>query len=213
MPSQQMVRANKWCEFTRIFSNQKTEIRYIREIIYGQRRKVTYWEITSAPETMPENSTSFVMTNLPGNVKKTLGNLYGLRTWVEYGFRQCKQELGWTDYRFTNFKDIQKWWEIIFSVYTMISLISQPFLSLAQSQETPKVEKRNKSVDFSRHQQWDDGSGWKNTLNNLRLIVQPILVFWVIFPWLDVFPNSKLLLGFNHLISLINQNQPFFSSA
>jgi len=27
--------------------------------------------------------------------------------------RQCKQELGWTDYRFTNFQDIEKWWEII----------------------------------------------------------------------------------------------------
>lgn len=212
MTSEQRVKANKWCKFTRIFSNQETEIRYIREIIYGQRKAVTYWEITSDPETMPENSTSFVMTNLPGNVKKTLGNLYGLRTWVEYGFRQCKQELGWTDYRFTNFKDIQKWWEIIFSVYTMISLISQPFLSLAQSQ-TSQGEQRNNSVNFSRHQQWDSGSGWKNTLNNLRLIVQPILVLWLIFPWLDVFPNSKLLLGFNHLISLINQDQPFFSSA
>ena len=49
------------------------------------------------------------MTNIAGKIKKTLGNLYGLRTWVEYGFRQCKQELGWTDYRFTNFKDIEKW--------------------------------------------------------------------------------------------------------
>lgn len=75
---------------------------------------------------MPENSTSFIMTNIQGNVKKFLENLYGLRTWVEYGFRQCKQELGWTDsdsgsdvgasYRFTSYKDIEKWWEIIFSV-------------------------------------------------------------------------------------------------
>ena len=45
---------------------------------------------------MPENSTSFIMTNIQGNPKKILGNLYGLRTWVEYGFRQCKQELGWS---------------------------------------------------------------------------------------------------------------------
>lgn len=44
------------------------------------------------------------MTNLQEKLKKTLGELYGLRTWVEYGFRQCKQELGWTDYRFTDFK-------------------------------------------------------------------------------------------------------------
>jgi SRSO17 transposase len=212
MPSEQTVRANKWCKFERIFSNQKSETRYIREIIYGKKRAVTYWEVTTDPKTMPENSTSFIMTNIQGKVKKILGNLYGLRTWVEYGFRQCKQELGWTDYRFTSFKDIEKWWEIIFSVYTIVSLNSQAFLSLNQ-QQTSKFERKNSSVDFSLHQQWDYGSGWKNTLNNLRLILQPILVLWLIFPWLDVFPNSKLLLGFNHLISLINQYQPFCSSA
>jgi hypothetical protein len=32
------------------------------------------------------------MTNLQGKMKKTLRGLYGSRTWVEYGFRQCKQE-------------------------------------------------------------------------------------------------------------------------
>ena len=50
---------------------------------------------------MPDNSTTFVMTNIRGNLKKTLAALYGLRTWaacfwtehlprkslVEYGFR------------------------------------------------------------------------------------------------------------------------------
>lgn len=211
MPSEQKVRANKWCKFERIFSNQKSETRYIREIIYGKKRAVTYWEVTTDPETMPENSTSFIMTNIQGNVKKSLGNLYGLRTWIEYGFRQCKQELGWTDYRFTSFKDIEKWWEIIFSVSTMISLNSQPFLGLNQ-QQISKIEKKKNSIDFSIHQQWDCGRGWKNTLNNLRLILQPTLVLWLIFPWLEVFPNSKLLLGFNHLISEINQYQPFYSS-
>jgi len=79
-------------------------------------------------------------------------------------------------------------------------------------QKISQVEKKDNSVDFSVHQQWDCGSGWKNTLNNLRLILQPTLVLWLIFPWLEVFPNSKLLLGFNHLISLINQYQPFYSS-
>ena len=141
MPSDQKVRANKWCKFERIFSNQKSSTRYIREIIYGKKGAVTYWEVTTDPETMPENSTSFIMTNIQGNVKKFLGNLYGLRTWVEYGFRQCKQELGWTDYRFTSFKDIEKWWEIIFSVSTVVSLNSQPFLSLNQ-QQTSKIEKK-----------------------------------------------------------------------
>ena len=212
LPANQRVRANKWCKFERTFSNQKSETRYIREIVYGKRRAVTYWEVTTDPETMPENSTSFIMTNLQGNLKKTLGNLYGLRTWVEYGFRQCKQELGWTDYRFTNFKDIEKWWEIIFCVYTMISLNSPAFLSLNQSGQISTKIKENNSVNFSDHQQWNHDSGWKNSLNNLRLVVQPLLLFWLIHPWLDILPNNNLCLGFNQLIGVMNQFKPFYSS-
>jgi SRSO17 transposase len=216
LPASQSVRANRWSSFERTFSNQKSETRYIREIIYGKKRAITYWEITTDPETMPENSTSFVMTNIQGNLKKTLGDLYGLRTWaacfwiehlprkslVEYGFRQCKQELGWTDYRFTHFKDIERWWEIIFCVYTMISLNSPAFLALNQSHQIQTERQKSNKVDFSNHQQWNHASGWKNVLNNLRLVVQPLLLFWLVSPWLDIFPNSNLLLGFNYLINL-----------
>lgn len=159
---------------------------------------------------MPENSTSFVMTNLPGNVKKTLGNLYGLRTWVEYGFRQCKQELGWTDYRFTNFADIEKWWEIIFCVYLMISLNSPAFLSLNQP-EIAECKRKNTPADFPFHQQWNHQSGWKNILNNLRLIIQPIILLWLISPWLEIFPHRDLLLGFHNLIDVMNQFEHYFS--
>jgi SRSO17 transposase len=166
MPSSQRIRANKWCKFERIFSNQTSEIRYVREIIFGKRKTRTYWEITTDPETMPANSTSFVMTNLSGKtsqIKKILGNLYGLRTWIEYGFRQCKQELGWTDYRLTKFEQIEKWWEIIFSAYWMISFLSELFSPLNESPtlsvcNTPSQEIVN---DFSRHQQWSNQGGWK----------------------------------------------------
>ncbi|MFN6465984.1 MAG: IS701 family transposase [Nostoc sp. DedVER02] len=212
LPANQRVRANKWCKFERTFSNQKSEFRYIREIVYGKKRAVTYWEITTDPETMPENSTTFVMTNLQGKLKKTLGNLYGLRTWVEYGFRQCKQELGWTDYRFTNFQHIERWWEIIFCVYTMISLNSSAFLELNKSRQMGTEIQQNTSVDFSNHQLWNHEVGWKNTLNNLRLILQPLLLFWLVYPWLDIFPNSDLFLGFNHLISAMNQFKPSYAS-
>ena len=96
LPPGQRVRANRWCAFERHFRRKRPEKRYIREIIFGKRHRRTYWQLTSDPENLPEQSTSFVMTNLPGaprTLKQKLGDLYGLRTWVEYGFRQCKQEL------------------------------------------------------------------------------------------------------------------------
>ena len=93
----------------------------------------------------------------------------------------------------------------------MISLNSQAFLCLNHKDITENRAVNN-STDFSIHQQWNNEGGWKNTLNNLRLIIQPTLLLWIIYPWLDIFPNSSLLLGFNHLIAAINQCQPFYSS-
>ena len=166
MPSNQSVRANKWCKFERIFSDQTSEIRYIREIIFGKRSSRTYWEITTDPETMPDNSTSFVMTNIQekrSKIKKTLGNLYGLRTWIEYGFRQCKQELGWTDYRFTNFSEINKWWEIILSAYLMISLNTQAFLSL-NSPNAPNHAQKHETIDWTSHPLRESSNGMEECL-------------------------------------------------
>jgi len=210
MPSTQKVRANKWCKFERIFSNDKSETRYIREIIYGKRSHITYWQLTTDTESMPENSTSFVMTNIQdkrSKIKKILGNLYGLRTWVEYGFRQCKQELGWTDYRFTNFNEINKWWEIIFCAYLMISLKTQAFESL-NSSSLPNSEASQTNIDWGSHPQWNHQTGWKNVLNNVRLIIQPSLLLWLIVPWLEIFPNSSLLIEFHRLIITMNQFSP-----
>ncbi len=39
------------------------------------------------------------MTNLIGEIKQTVGNTYGIRNWIEYGFKQGKNELGWADFR------------------------------------------------------------------------------------------------------------------
>jgi len=47
------------------------------------------------------------MTNLPGEIHKSVGNIYGLRTWIEYGFKQVKDELGWADYRVTSHQEIE----------------------------------------------------------------------------------------------------------
>ena len=180
---------------------------------YGIYQNITF-PLTSERETMPENSTSFVMTNIQekrSKLKKILGNLYGLRTWVEYGFRQCQQELGWTDYRFTNFKEINKWWEIIFCAYLMISLNPQALRSL-NSSNLPNFKDSQTNIDLTSHPQWNHQIGWKNVLNNLRLLLQPSLLFWLIFPWLEIFPNSYLLLGLHNLINSLNQFQPLLLS-
>ncbi len=71
---------------------------------------------------MPENSTWYVMTEIPELKYKDVGNLYGYRNWVEYGLNQSKNELGWADFRLIKYQDIEKWWELVFSVYLLVSL-------------------------------------------------------------------------------------------
>ena len=62
----------------------------------------------------------------------------------------------------------------------------------------------NKELDFASHPQWNHQTGWKNVLNNFRLIIQPSILLWSVSPWLDIFPDSDLLLGFHRLIRIMN---------
>ena len=55
----------------------------------------------------------------------------------------------------------------------MISLNSPAFLSLSKSCQSD-TEIHHPTVDFSSYQQWNHQREWKNVLNNLRLIIQPI---------------------------------------
>jgi SRSO17 transposase len=68
LPPEQRVRASKWCKFERILDDGSREVRYIREIIYGKKRALRYWEITTDIETLPENSTWYVMTLASGSL-------------------------------------------------------------------------------------------------------------------------------------------------
>ncbi|NES00569.1 MAG: IS701 family transposase [Symploca sp. SIO1B1] len=195
LPQEQKVRANKWRAFEHRRWDGKTEKRYIREIIYGRRRPKQYWEITTDDETVPAESTWFVMTKISQVKYKKVGNIYKIRAWVEYGFKQSKSELGWSDFRVTNYSQIEKWWQLVMSAYFLVSLHSD----ILHPSVAPVEEK------FQQHGGWDAKKGWKNLLNNLRLILQPFLSFNLVKRWLEVFPIPQLSFGFPRLIALMNQ--------
>jgi SRSO17 transposase len=195
LPKEAKVRANKWREFEHIRWDGKRETRYIREIIYGERRKIQYWEITRDKENIKPENIWFVMTKIPQIKYKQVGQIYGVRMWIEYGFKQSKSELGWADFRVTHYEQIQKWWELIMSAYLMICLHSESF--------NPTV---NSILEiFQRHELWDTGKGWKSLLNNIQLILQPYVYFNLILKWLKIFPIPQLTLGFPRLIAKINE--------
>ena len=166
----------KWHKFKRVFSDLNRENRYIREIICGKRKEIRYWQITTDPEELPSNTTWYVLSKYPDINPREVGNFYGLRTWVEYGLKQSKNELGWADFRVTSYPQIERWWEIVCSAYLLVSLHGEQLLKLPPQSNSK----------LSSHPWWNDKSGWNNILNNLRLILQPFVFFNLINPLLSL---------------------------
>jgi len=50
LPQGEKVRYNQWRPYNRIFSDGKQEKRYIREIVFGKRRPIQYWQVTTDPD-------------------------------------------------------------------------------------------------------------------------------------------------------------------
>ncbi len=131
-------------------------------------------------------------------MQHSLGDHYGLRTWIEYGFKHIKNELGWADFRLTEYAAIARWWELVCCAYLLVSLHC-PALQAANP-VVPSLA----HAPTSAHPRWMPATGWKQTLNNLRLLLHPFLALWLILPWLTVFTIPHLESGLNHLISCIN---------
>ena len=195
LPSHQDVYQEPWQPFERTFSNGTTEVRYMAEVIHGKLHRKQYWLLTTDPDTLPDNSTSYVMVCAPDIKLKDIGDSYGFRTWIEYGLKQAKDTLGWADFRMTSYDQIEKWWEMVMSAFLMVSLFADPF-----NNSCPLAHQQ-----FTKHPWWNNQSGWKNLLNNLRLVTQPLICFNWLKRWLEVFPSASLEAGFDPLTDNMNQ--------
>ena len=192
------IHCTRWQPFLRTFSDGTKQQRYLREVIYGRRGSERYFQLTTDPRTLPGATTCLLMTNLPGDLRHSLGDQYGLRTWIEYGFKHIKNELGWADFRLTEYAAIARWWELVCSAYLLVSLHC-PALQAAK-----EVLHDLSHAPTNAHQRWTAATGWKHTLNNLRLLLHPFLALFLILPWLAVFAIPHLQSSLYQLISSIN---------
>jgi len=93
---------------------------------YGPSKALRVSVATTDPATLPGLTTWYLSTNLPhpdapGAADSLLApadlaeivRLYGLRNWVEQGYRQVKQELGWTDFMVRSDRAIRRHWELV----------------------------------------------------------------------------------------------------
>ena len=95
--------------------------------------------------------------------------------------------------------------------YECFKYLHQGIISAIKRKSLPEISKvvgissAQSLHHFIANSSWSVKTGWKATWNNFRLIIQPTILLWMISPWLDVFPNRSLLLGFHQLIAVMNQ--------
>jgi hypothetical protein len=74
---------------------------------WGPDRRLRLVAATTDPARLPGHSSWYLLTNLPRPASRRarqadlaeVVRLYGLRTWVEQGYKQVKGELGWADFQ------------------------------------------------------------------------------------------------------------------
>jgi len=56
-----------------------------------------------------------------------------------------------------------------------------------------------------QHPYWQEPKGWKSRLNNLQLIIQPLIHYCLIKPWFTIFEIPDLKVGFSRMIAIMNE--------
>ena len=91
---------------------------------YGPDKPVRVVVATTDPATLPPLTTWYLATNLPrpgtphaapcapADLAEVV-RLYGLRNWIEQGYKQFKQELGWADFMVRSDQAIRRHWYLV----------------------------------------------------------------------------------------------------
>jgi hypothetical protein len=123
-----------WSPIPRVFQDGHTDAWWGAELVfgpYGPERARRLVVITTDPATLPAISTWYLLTNLspPGSPRAVAGEvgsadlaelarLYGLRNWVEQGYKQQKDELGWADYQVRRDRAMRRHWQLVVCAFT-----------------------------------------------------------------------------------------------
>jgi DDE superfamily endonuclease len=119
-----------WTPITRRFRDGHTETWWAADARlpaagWGPDRRIRLVVATTDPARLPKLTTWYLVTNLPRPGRRQtrppfppadlaeLVRLYGLRNWVEQGYKQVKHELGWADFQVRSDRAIRRHWTLV----------------------------------------------------------------------------------------------------
>jgi hypothetical protein len=114
----------RWRRVTRRFRDGHTETWWAADAQlggWGPDRPLRLVVASTDPGSLPGHSTWYLLTNLPrpatGRAQQVdlaeVVRLYGLRNWVEQGYKQVKGELGWADFQVRSDRAIRRHWTLV----------------------------------------------------------------------------------------------------
>lgn len=123
-----------WKPLVRTFKDGHSEEWWAVEVTTlincGPDETVRLVAVSTDPETLPANSTWYLLTNLPAphydRAKESpfeeadlteVVRFYGLRQWVEQSYRQIKGELGFSDFQVRSDHAIRRHWEMVLCAF------------------------------------------------------------------------------------------------
>jgi hypothetical protein len=130
----------RWRRIQRRFRDGHTETWWAADAAlggWGPERPLRLVVATTDPEHLPGHSSWYLLTNLPRPRSRRaqaadlaeVVRLYGLRNWVEQGYKQVKGELGWADFQVRSDRAIRRHWALVccaFSFCWQALLATQP---------------------------------------------------------------------------------------
>jgi SRSO17 transposase len=118
------TRPGQWRRVTRRFRDGHTQTWWAADAKlggWGPDRLLRLVVATTDPARLPGHSTWYLLTNLPRPTSRRaqpanladIVHLYGLRNWVEQGYKQVKGELGWADFQVRSDRAIRRHWALV----------------------------------------------------------------------------------------------------
>lgn len=110
--------SDAWQPVARQFRDGHTETWWAAELTFGgysPTRVKRAIVATTDPATLPPLATWYLSTNLPPAEAPLaeVVRLYGLRVWVEEGYKRVKGELGWADFQVRSDRAIRRHWALV----------------------------------------------------------------------------------------------------
>jgi len=121
--------SGRWVAISRTFRDGSIQEWWAVEVVagpYGPDKQERAIVATTDPQMLPDLTTWYLVTNLtapgqglkgeapfpPADLEEII-RLYGLRTWVEQGYKQVKHALGWSQYQVRSDQAMRRHWQLV----------------------------------------------------------------------------------------------------